>query len=127
MTSLTCNREQWNKKLSALIDYWNDINNNLKLPKHFKDTDTGLTWRFFNTYVTHFNTVVDVSKKKELSKAIANAKSKRTLTVSKVSKSKTGQCTYMPTTVLSSRCRLSATYDKSTRCFRLRRLTFDDI
>ena len=127
MSSITSNQEQWSKKLSALIDYWNDLNNNFKLPKHFKDADSGLSWRFYNTYVTHFNTVANVFKRKELSKAIANAKSKRTLTVSKVSKSKTGQCTYMPTTVISSRCRLSATCDNSTRCFRHRRLTFDDI
>ena len=127
MSSITSNQEQWSKKLSALIDYWNDLNNKFKLPKHFKDADSGLSWRFYNTYVTHFNTVANVFKRKELSKAIANAKSKRTLTVSKVSKSKTGQCTYMPTTVISSRCHLSATYDNSTRCFRHRRLTFDDI
>ena len=66
MSSLTTNREQWSKKLSALIGYWNDLNNKFKLPKHFKYTDSGLTWRFFNTYVTNFNTVTDVSKKRTL-------------------------------------------------------------
>ena len=68
MTSLISNREeQWNKKLSALIDYWNDINNNFKLPKHFKDTDSGLTWRFFNTYVTHLNTYAKKKNSQRLS------------------------------------------------------------
>ena len=77
MSSITSNQEQWSKKLSALIDYWNDLNNKFKLPKHFKDADSGLSWRFYNTYVTHFNTVANVSKRKELSKAIANAKPKQ--------------------------------------------------
>jgi hypothetical protein len=120
-------REQWSKKLSALIEYWNNLNNKFKLPKHYNDAASGLNWRFFNTYVTNFSKVGDKSKRKEISKAIANAKSKRTVVVQKVSKSKTGQCTYMLTSAIGSRCHLSATCDNSSRCFRHKKLTFDDI
>jgi len=119
----------WQKKFAALKDYWNDVENSFALPCSYNDLFSGLNYKFYKKYVLNVDTVKKEDHKKLLRKAIAVAKSKRTMFINKVSKNRdpNHKCTYMKNSTMNSKCRNWAKYDKNTRCRYHKKLSYVEL
>ena len=74
----------WQKKFAALKEYWNNIENNFALPCSYNDPSSGLNYKFYKQYVINVAKVKKEVLKKDLKKAIAVAKAKRTTRINQV-------------------------------------------
>ena len=119
----------WQKKFTALKEYWNNMENNFALPCSYNDPSSGLNYKFYKQYVINVAKVKKEVLKKDLKKAIAVAKAKRTTRINQVCQKIDNEhkCKYMKNQKLVSKCKNWAKYDKLTRCRYHKKLSYGEL